>query len=86
MLRRFGRELARHRILHRLNRVGALWLADLQQSPKPNGCCRKSVAIVRTLRKLIRRGACAGSLKVRAFVSGRRFPQAGVLPQARGGK
>jgi hypothetical protein len=51
LLRGFGRKLARHRILHRLNREGALWVADLHQSPNPERSLRLIVAVVSTHRK-----------------------------------
>jgi hypothetical protein len=51
MLSGFGGMLAWHRILQRLNREGALWVADLHQSPNPERSLRLIVAVVSTHRK-----------------------------------
>jgi len=50
----FGGTLARHRILQRLNREGALWVADLHQSPNPERSLGPIVAVVSTHRKPMR--------------------------------
>ena len=51
MLSGFGGMLAWHGILQRLNREGALWVADLHQSPNPERSLRLIVAVVSTHRK-----------------------------------